>query len=180
MPSTKDAALNDEVVSAVAIGNLKAISEQPAMLSNLAFANSVASTNLGQQNAISNQRSVDELGVSTLARGTNTVSNLGPLQARSAVEILTNNELAQTIVDLKSVVEAFAQSDPKGGAPGGRGALWKLLRELIRLGLSIDERGVLVVPPSVTVRIPGRFSREDVSILLDDHGVTIKVTVEVG
>lgn len=165
--------LNDEVVSAVAIGNLKAISEQPAMLSNLAFANVVASNNLGQQNAVSNQRSVGELGLSTLANGTNTVSNLGPLEARSAVDVLSNNELAQTIADLKSTLEAFA-SPPAGGAPGPLPL--PLLRDLLALGLRLVD-GVLIVPPSVTVRIPGRFQREDLSILLDDNGITLKVNV---
>ena len=40
--------LPEEVVSAVAIGNLKSISEQPAMLSNLAYSNTVANTNLSK------------------------------------------------------------------------------------------------------------------------------------
>jgi hypothetical protein len=102
--------LSEEVVSAVAIGNLKAISEQPAMLSNLAHANLVANTNLSQQNAVSNQQSLNELGISILAKAANTVSNLQPLEARSAVDILTNDELAQTIADLKGTLQAFASS----------------------------------------------------------------------
>lgn len=161
--------LNDEVVSAVAIGNLKAISEQPAMLSNLAFANVVASNNLGQQNAVSNQRTVGELGLSVLAGGTNTVGNLGPMEARSAVDVLSNNELAQTIADLKSTLAAF--TSPSGGM---QPTPLPLLRDLLALGLRLID-GVLVVPPSITVRIPGRFQREDLSILLDDNGITLKV-----
>lgn len=100
--------LNDEVISAVAIGNLKAISEQPAMLSNLAYSNTVANTNLSQQNAVANQQAMNELNVSIVAKASNTVSNLGPLEARSAVDILTNNELAQTIADMKATLQAFA------------------------------------------------------------------------
>ncbi len=170
MPESKpNPGLNAEVVSAVAIGNLKAISEQPAMLSNLAFANVVASNNLGQQNAVSNQQAVGELGLSTLAKGTNTVSNLGPLEARSAVDVLSNNELAQTIADLKATLEAFANS-PNGG--GGSPLPW--LRDLVALGLRLDH-GVLIVPSAVTVRIPGRFQQEDFAITLDDNGITLKV-----
>lgn len=101
-------ALNEEVVSAVAIGNLKAISEQPAMLSNLAYSNTVTNTNLSQQNAVANQQAMNELGISIVAKASNTVSNLGPLEARSAVDILTNNELAQTLADLKSTLQAFS------------------------------------------------------------------------
>lgn len=100
--------LNEEVVSAVAIGNLKSISEQPAMLSNLAFSNTVANTNLAQQNAVANQQAMNELGISIVAKASNTVSNLGPLEARSAVDILTNDELAQTIADMKATLQAFA------------------------------------------------------------------------
>lgn len=169
--------LNEEVVSAVAINNLKAISEQPAMLSNLAFANAVVSTNLGQQNAVQHQRSVSELGISIVASGTNTVSNLDPMHARSAVDVLTNNELAQTIADLKGAVQAFAAAPPgPDGRPGGGGSLWKVLKELIKLGLRVDERGEVVVPDSVPFLIPGRFEREDVKIVLDDAGVHIRVT----
>lgn len=170
--------LNDQVVSAVAIGNLKAISEQPAMLSNLAFANTVSSTNLGQQNAVQSQRSVSELGISTLARGTNTVSNLDPMHARAAVEVLTNNELAQTIADLKGTVEAFSAAPP---GPDGHGRrppdIWKLLKELMKLGLRIDAQGELVVPPTVAILIPGQFQREDLKIVLDDRGVHIRADV---
>lgn len=173
--------LDEQVVSAVAIGNLKAISEQPAMLSNLAFANAVASTNLGQQNAVHHQRTVSELGLSVLARGTNSVSNLDPMTARSAVDVLTNNELAQTIADLKGTVEAFAggPTGGGGGAGGGGGGakgLWKLLKELVKLGLRLDAQGELVVPPSMAIRIPGRFQREDIKIVLDDAGVRIQVS----
>lgn len=179
MPS-KDAALADEVVSAVAIGNLKAISEQPAMLSNLTFANSMASTNLGQQNAVSNQRSVSELAISTLARGVNTVSNLGPLEARSAVDVLSNNELAQTIADLKSVVEAFAESPTPSGGGGrqGHGSVWKLLRELLKRGLRLEADGVLVVPAPISIRIPGQYRREQFDFIQDNQGITIRVRVE--
>jgi hypothetical protein len=102
------AAMPEDIVSAVAIGNLKSISEQPAMLSNLAFANTVATTNLSHQNAVANQHAMNDLGLSIVAKASNTISNLGPLEARSAVDILTNNELAQTIADMKATLQAFA------------------------------------------------------------------------
>jgi len=100
--------LPEDVVSAVAISNLKSIAEQPAMLSNLAYANLVANTNLSQQNAVAHQQQLNELGISIVAKATNTISNLGPLEARSAVDVLSNNELAQEIADLKGATQAFA------------------------------------------------------------------------
>ena len=93
--------LPSDIVQSVAIGNLKAISEQPAMLSNLAYSNTVATTNLSQQNAVANQQSMNELGVAVTGSTVSKVQNLGPLEARSAVDILTNDELAQTIADFQ-------------------------------------------------------------------------------
>lgn len=84
------------------------IAEQPAMLANLAFANLVANTNLAQQNAVANQQAMNELGISVVAKGVTVLSQLSPLEARSAVDILTNNELAQTLADLKATVQAFS------------------------------------------------------------------------
>ncbi|WP_210247076.1 hypothetical protein [Aliikangiella marina] len=112
--------LPDEIIEGVAIGNLKSISEQPAMLSNLAYSNSVTNTNLSQQNSVSNQQSMNDLVLSSTAKASNTISNLTPLEARSAVDILTNNELAQTIADLKSTLQAFSDTtDPSTGGSSG-------------------------------------------------------------
>ena len=97
-----------ETATVIGITNLKSVGEQPAMLSNLAYSNTIANTNLSQQNAVANQQAMNELGISIVGKTVNTVSNLGPLEARSAVDILTNNELAQTIADLKATVQAFA------------------------------------------------------------------------
>lgn len=160
--------LNEEVLSSVAIGNLKAISEQPAMLSNLAYSNVISSTNLGQQNAVANQQAVNELGISVVAKDSNIVSNLGPLEARSSVDVLTNNELAQTITDLKSALQAFS-------GKGAAGGLLKL-KALSKLGIQINDQGQLVIPPGVSVLVPGNFNRESVTVTLESVGVVFKVT----
>ncbi|MCH6257816.1 RebB family R body protein [Puniceicoccaceae bacterium K14] len=97
-----------ETTTVIGVTNLKSVGEQPAMLSNLAYSNTVQTTNLSHQNAVSNQQAMNELGISVVGKMVNKVSNLGPLEARSAVDVLTNNELAQTILDLKAAVQAFA------------------------------------------------------------------------
>ncbi|MFC7519346.1 hypothetical protein ACFQS6_15920 [Xanthomonas populi] len=165
--------LEEEVVSAVAIGNLKAISEQPAMLSNLAYPNVLASNNLGQQNAISNQQAVTELGIPVVAKATNSISTICPLEARSAVDILTANELSQTIADLKATIAAF--STPTGGKlPAG---WWQKLMALLEMKLSVDQQGRLVIPPpGPVIFIPGNIAKEDIKINLDSLGVTIQVS----
>lgn len=101
MPGSLDAG----VVEAVAIGNLKSISEQPAMLSNLAFSNTITNTNLSAQNAVANQQAINELGVSILGKTVNVVSNLGPLESKSAQEILTGNTMGELISNLKAATE---------------------------------------------------------------------------
>jgi hypothetical protein len=161
--------LDAQIVTAVATGNLKAISEQPAMLSNLAYSNVVSTNNLGQQNAVSNQQAGNQLGVPLVAKATNTIANLNPMVSRSAVDVLTNNELAQTIADLKSAVEAFA------GSGGSDGTL-----RLADLQLRIDEQERLVVVlsdrTSLDIFIPGSFTREQVQVVADSaRGVTIRV-----
>jgi hypothetical protein len=162
--------LDEQIVTAVATGNLKAISEQPALLSNLAYSNAVSTNNIGQQNAVSNQQAGNELGVPLVANAVNAVSNFGPLASRSAVDVLTNNELAQAIADLKSVVEAFA--DPSGAGPHHR--------RLGDLVLRIDEHGRLVIVPlsrrELEIVIPGKFTREHVEVATDSNaGIRIKV-----
>ena len=97
-----------ETATVIGITNLKSVGEQPAMLSNLAYSNTIANTNLSQQNAVANQQAMNELGISIVGKTVNKVSDLGPLEARSAVDVLTNNELAQTIADLKATIQAFA------------------------------------------------------------------------
>jgi hypothetical protein len=108
----------ENVVEGVAVGNLKSIAEQPAMLSNLAFANVAFSNNLAQQNAVANQQAMNETGVAATSKAVKAVASIGPLEARSAVDVLTNDEIAQTIADLKATVAAFVS---QGGGPSGQG-----------------------------------------------------------
>lgn len=107
-----DSSLNPsiaETATVIGIANLKSIAEQPAMLSNLAYSNIIANTNLSQQNAVANQQAMNELGISIVGKTVNKVSDLGPLEARSAVDVLTDNALADEIASLRAVIQAFTQ-----------------------------------------------------------------------
>jgi hypothetical protein len=106
-PSKMAATLPPEVVEAVSIASLKSIAAQPAMLSNLAYANVVSNTNLSSQNAVANQQALNELGVSVVGKTVNVVSNLGPLEAKSAQEILTGNTMGELIANLKALIASF-------------------------------------------------------------------------
>lgn len=63
-PSVTPPSSHQELVESVAIGNIKSIAEQPAMLANLAYGMLVTNTNLSQQNAVSNQQAMNQLGIS--------------------------------------------------------------------------------------------------------------------
>lgn len=51
----------------------KEIGEEPAMLSNLAYSNTVENTNLSEQQPVSNQQAMNDLGLSLHGDGTETV-----------------------------------------------------------------------------------------------------------
>jgi len=97
-----------ETATVIGISNLKSVAEQPAMLSNLAYSNTITNTNLSQQNAVANQQAMNELGISIVGKTVNKVSDLGPLEARSAVDVLTDNALADEIASLKAVIQSFS------------------------------------------------------------------------
>lgn len=109
-PDTDPTSLNPslaETATIIGITNLKSVGEQPAMLSNLAYSNTITNTNLSQQNAVANQQAMNELGISIVGKTVNKVSDLGPLEARSAIDVLTDNALADEIASLKAVLQAF-------------------------------------------------------------------------
>ena len=70
--------LPQEVVSSVAVANLKSVAETPAMLSNLAYSNDVSNNNLSQQNSVSDQQATNQLGASILASVINSLAKPGP------------------------------------------------------------------------------------------------------
>lgn len=96
----------DPVVTVVALSST-VVAEQPSVLSNLAYANQVSSSDLGAKSQVANQDAMNRLGLTILADAVARVQP-GPVESRSAVTVLTSNALAQQIADLKSAVDAFA------------------------------------------------------------------------
>ncbi len=113
--------LPKDITDSVAIGNMKSISEQPAMLSNLAYSNTVVNGNLSQQNSVANQQAQNEVGMSVTGKVINLLSTLGPLESKSCSEILTGNMIAEQISNLKATVEAFKEKQQSSGGNGGNG-----------------------------------------------------------
>jgi hypothetical protein len=97
--------VNPMITDAVATSNVTSIASQPAMLSNLAFANLVQNVNLSQQNAVSNQQAMNQLGITVTGKVVNLIANLSPLEAASATHVLTGNTVAEDIADLRAALE---------------------------------------------------------------------------
>ncbi len=107
-PLPLSSALPDDIREAIAIGNVKSVAEQSSMLSNLAYANLISNTNLAQQNAVSNQQGLNQLGVTVTGKSVNLVANLSPMEAVAAVKLDTGNDVAEQLADIKGTVQAFS------------------------------------------------------------------------
>ena len=115
MANDTSSALPDDIRESIAIGNVKSVAEQPSMLSNLAYANLISNVNLSQQNAVSNQQAMNQLGLTVTGKVVNLVANLSPMEAVAVVRMDTGNDAAQQLADLKGIVSSFAT--PSAPAP---------------------------------------------------------------
>lgn len=70
-PSVTVPSSHQELIESVAIGNIKSVAEQPALLANLAYAMVVTNTNLSQQTALSQQQAMNQLGISITGASVN-------------------------------------------------------------------------------------------------------------
>ena len=104
MSNDSSSALPDDIRESIAIGNVKSVAEQPSMLSNLTFSNTITNTNLSQQNAVSQQQAMNQLTTTVTGKVVNLIANLTPLEAVATVKLDTGNDLAQQIADLKAAV----------------------------------------------------------------------------
>jgi hypothetical protein len=98
----------DDIRESIAIGNVKSVAEQSSMLSNLAYANLISNVNLAQQNAVSNQQAMNQLGLTVTGKVVNLVANLSPMEAVAVVKMDTGNDIAQQLSDIKGTLASFA------------------------------------------------------------------------
>ncbi|MCM8528976.1 MAG: hypothetical protein NE327_20805 [Lentisphaeraceae bacterium] len=96
------------ITGAIAISNVLAEGSQAGMISDLAMSNAISNMNASQQNALSNQQNLNQVNMSVTAKSSGAISRLSPLEARSSVDVLTNNELAQAIADLKASIKGLS------------------------------------------------------------------------
>ncbi|WYL96840.1 MAG: hypothetical protein HEQ35_26325 [Gloeotrichia echinulata IR180] len=101
-PNKSNDALPNDIRESIAIANAKSVAEQPAMLSNLNFANLMTNHNLSQQNALTNQQAMYQLAITAIAKAVNKVSDLSPTEGLAIAKLDTSNDVAQQIADLKA------------------------------------------------------------------------------
>ena len=97
-----NSALPEDIVEAVGLSTVNSIDQQPAMLSNLGYSNTVVNSNLSGQNALANQQVIDQLGTSILGKFAALLMELDPLEAKSSTELLTGNTVSEEIADLSA------------------------------------------------------------------------------
>ncbi|WP_284415548.1 hypothetical protein [Acidovorax sp. SUPP3334] len=110
--------LQSTAAPAVALSGL-ASAQQPSALSNLAYANQVASNDLSAKSQIARQDAMNRLRHSVVASAVARIQGLGPLATRSAVTALTGNEGAESLGGLKGAISAFS-SRHAAAIPGRR------------------------------------------------------------
>ena len=97
--------LPGDITESIAIANVKCVAEQPSLLSNLSFSDTITNVNLSQQNAVAQQQAMNEITTTVTGKSVNLVSNLRPLEAVATVKLNTGNDLAQQIADLKASLQ---------------------------------------------------------------------------
>lgn len=134
------------IASVLDLTTLETTAGLPARLTNLGQSEVISSVNLSAQNAVANQQAHSQLAVSVLGQAVHRVASLGPLEARSSVDVLSNNETAQTIADLKAAAQAFPGGSGGRIVPGGT-ALWHVIQNLIRkINARLEGDGTLGSP----------------------------------
>jgi len=98
-----ESALPNDIREAVAIGNVKSIADQPSLLANMTYSNTASNVNLSQQNAVTQQQSMNQLTTAVAGKMVNLISNISPMEAVAVLKLTSGNELAGDIADLKAV-----------------------------------------------------------------------------
>lgn len=122
-----------ETTSIINTSSLMAIAGNPAEASGLSLNNAISQRNLSQQNAVSHQQRIQSLGISVLGKTVRKVSAPTVLEARSAMDVLSGNEMAEVLASLKAAIDMFNDGSSPVSPVSPRRKLIKKLVELIRI-----------------------------------------------
>lgn len=110
MPTDPTSTPHEDTRESIAISGFHSVAQQPAMLSNLSYANLVANVNLSYQNALSNQQAMNQLGLAVTGKAVNLVANLSPMEAVAVVKLDTGDDFARQLADLKGAMASLDAS----------------------------------------------------------------------
>lgn len=128
------------ITGVLSLTSLETNATGASRFANLGYANVTTNVNVSAQNAVSNQQAHSQLNRSVVGMSVNQVSNLGPLEARSSVDVLTDNELAQTLADLRAVLDGFDSDGGPWPMPNHWPALVRLVREILAAVAAIEKQ----------------------------------------
>ena len=94
-PTSSNDRLPGHVIEAIADSTAISVSEQPAILANLALANQIANENLAQQNAIANQQAMFCLQMATVAKCVEVIANIDPSGPNAAQRLALMQQLLE-------------------------------------------------------------------------------------
>lgn len=95
------------VTNVLDLTSLNANAGQPARASNLSHANLTSTVGRSAQNAVANQQAHAQLNIALVGKVTNQMQNITPTAARTSVDVITDNSLAEAIAALKAAVQAL-------------------------------------------------------------------------
>ncbi len=88
--------------------NACVVAMQPSLTGSLAYANHVASNDLGAKSQLAHQDAMNRLRQSITADAVARVQDVDPVAARSAVVTLSSHAMAQQLASLKAALRGFA------------------------------------------------------------------------
>ncbi len=88
-------ALSDDTHEVPAIADGKSVAEQAAFLSNLALADVISNINLAQQNAVSNQQAMNQLGLTITGKAVNFILDRSPVEVTDPAAITVSGATSE-------------------------------------------------------------------------------------
>ena len=145
--------LSEEFISAVGVGYVAALSERPRQAAMLLLETPHHDTGRRFEDSQARQRGFYDLGLAVMTgEGRFPAFNV----EESAVDILTNDELAQTIADLKATLASVGPGTGEPALADGTNSAQPTVATLLKLAAQrahFDSDGTLVLPPTVAFRI---------------------------
>ncbi|MFK2892810.1 FAD-binding monooxygenase [Dyella flagellata] len=101
--SDSASSLPSDIVQSIAISNAHSISEQPAILANLALAQKIFNQNMQQQNAVSHQQALNQIKLAVVGKYVAMINSVG-LGDQAATEKM-GEEIEKLVRQLERIID---------------------------------------------------------------------------